>query len=204
MISSFFRFVKSESIAWVEFFLGTLPGSSGRVLRRLYWQLRLQSVAPPLSIGRNVEIAGAENISFGRQIYIVDGAVIRAELGRLICGDRLAVNGGARIIADYGEIIMGHGVMVGPGVLIRASNHASRDIDRFIWDQGQTGGKIEIGDDVWIAGHAVILPGVKIGNHVIVAAASVVTHDVPDFAVVGGVPARVIRDRRSRKGESNA
>jgi acetyltransferase-like isoleucine patch superfamily enzyme len=201
--ASMIKILKSEVFAWTEALLAAVPGRLGRLLRSLYWPLRLNAVARPFSIGRNVEIAAPENISLGSDVYIVDGAVIRAELGRLVCGDRLAVNGGARIIADFGEIIMGRGVMIGPGVLIRASNHASGDIDRFIWDQGQTGGKIEIGDDVWIAGQAVILPGVKIGNHAIVAAASVVTQDVPDFAVVGGAPARVIRDRRSRKGESN-
>lgn len=189
--------LKREVLDWLEASIAILPGRVGRFLRRAYWSFRLNAVARPLSIGRNVEIAGAENISLGSNVYIVDGAVVRAEHGRLVCGDRLAVNGGARIIADYGEIIMGEGVMIGPGVLIRASNHASDDLEKFMWDQGQTGGKIEIGDDVWIAGHAVIVPGVKIGNHVIVAAASVVTKDVPDYAVVAGAPARVIRDRRT-------
>lgn len=197
------RMLKSEVLAWTEALLGAVPGRVGRLLRRVYWPLRLNTAARPFSIGRNVEIAGAENISLGSDVYIVDGAVIRAELGRLVCGDRLAVNGGARIIADYGEIIMGRGVMIGPGALIRASNHVSDDLNKFMWDQGQTGGRIEIGDDVWIAGQAVILPGVKIGSHVIVAAASVVTQDVPDYAVVGGAPARVIRDRRTGKESLN-
>jgi acetyltransferase-like isoleucine patch superfamily enzyme len=195
--------LKTEVLDWVQALLATLPGRVGRLLRSVYWSLRLNTAGRPLSIGRNVEIAGAENISLGGDVYIVDGAVIRAEVGRLVCGDRLAVNGGTRIIADYGEIIMGCGVMIGPGALIRASNHASDDLEEFMWDQGQTGGRIEIGDDVWIAGQAVILPGVKIGSHVIVAAASVVTQDVPDYAVVGGAPARVIRDRRTGKRDLN-
>jgi maltose O-acetyltransferase len=189
----------SEVLLWIEALLSAIPARSGRLLRRIYWPLRLNAVGWPLSIGRNVEIAGPENISLGRNIYIVDGAVIRAECGRLVCGNRLAVNGGAQIIADYGEIIIGDGVMIGPGALIRASNHASEDIDRFMWDQGQTGGRIEIGNDVWIGGQAILLPGVRIGNHSIIAAASVVTKDVPEYAVVGGAPAVVIRDRRTKK-----
>ncbi len=53
---------------------------------------------------------------------------------------------------------------------------------------------MKIGDDVWIGGNAIILPGVTIGNNVIVAAGAVVTKDVPDNCVVGGIPAKKIKD----------
>ena len=195
--------LRGEVFDWIEAVLSAVPGRIGRLLRRLYWPLRFNSIKGPFSIGRNVQIAGSENISLGSDVYIVDGVVIRAEQGRLVCADQLAINGGARIIADYGEIIMGRGVMIGPAALIRASNHVSEDLNTFIWDQGQTGGRIEIGDDVWIGGQAVILPGVKIGSHVIVAAASVVTRDIPDYSVVAGAPARVVRDRRERRETPN-
>ena len=55
------------------------------------------------------------------------------------------------------------------------------------------GKPITIGDNVWIGGHAVINPGVTIGNNVVIAAGAVVTRDVPDNVVVGGVPAKVLR-----------
>ena len=55
--------------------------------------------------------------------------------------------------------------------------------------------RIYIGDDVWIGTNAMILDGVTIGNHVIVAAGAVVTKDVPDYAIVAGVPAKVIKWR---------
>ena len=57
-------------------------------------------------------------------------------------------------------------------------------------------GGLIIGDDVWIGTRAIILPGVTIGNGVIIGAGAVVTKDVPDYAIVGGVPARVIRLRK--------
>jgi maltose O-acetyltransferase len=54
---------------------------------------------------------------------------------------------------------------------------------------------IHIGDDVWIGARVIILPGVNIGSHCIIGAGSVVTKDVPDYAIVGGVPAKIIRMR---------
>jgi maltose O-acetyltransferase len=53
---------------------------------------------------------------------------------------------------------------------------------------------VRIGNDVWIGGNVTILPGVTIGNNVVVAAGAVVTKDVPDDSLVGGVPARLIRE----------
>jgi maltose O-acetyltransferase len=52
---------------------------------------------------------------------------------------------------------------------------------------------VSIGSDCWICGNATILPGVTIGNHVIIAAGAVVTKDIPDNVVAGGVPAKIIR-----------
>ena len=57
---------------------------------------------------------------------------------------------------------------------------------------------VNIGNDVWIGARVTILPGVKIGNGAIIGAGSVVTKDVPDFAIVGGNPARVIKYRNSK------
>ena len=59
---------------------------------------------------------------------------------------------------------------------------------------------MHIGDDVWIGTNVIILPGVNIGSHCIIGAGAVVTKDVPDYAVVGGVPAKVIRYRTEGNG----
>jgi maltose O-acetyltransferase len=63
--------------------------------------------------------------------------------------------------------------------------------------QGNSERDIIIGDDVWIGYGAQVLSGIHIGSHAIVGAGAVVTHDIPEYAVVGGVPARVIRMRNS-------
>jgi acetyltransferase-like isoleucine patch superfamily enzyme len=181
---------------WWVALLGCIPGRTGRLLRQTYYHAVLADSGPVLSIGEHVEIGCPAHITLGDEIYLVPGAVLRACGGaNLKIGDRVAVNGNARITADFGNIVIGSGVMIGPNVVIRASNHAIIRHDIPIWEQGQTGGQIVIGDDVWIGANAVILPGVRVGAHAVVGAGAVVTRDVPDYAVVSGVPASVLRYR---------
>lgn len=95
------------------------------------------------------------------------------------------------IILDCCEVRIGHHCFIAPRVSIFTAAHpldaASRSAG---WEFAKP---ITIGDHVWIGGHAVINPGVTIGNNVVIAAGAVVTKDVPDHVVVAGVPARVIR-----------
>lgn len=183
---------------WAAALLGAIPGRVGRLLRRIYYRQMLGACGARLSIGRGVEIGCPANIRIGDDISLVDGSVLRAcDRARLEIIGPFAANGNARVIADVGgEILIGRSVMLGPNVVVRASNHASARTDITIWQQGQTGGRIVIGDDVWVGANAVIVPNVTVGSHVIIAAGAVVTKDVPDYAVVAGVPARVIADRR--------
>ena len=182
---------------WCDAVLGGIPGRTGRLLRRWYYRPRLAASGSTLSIGEQVELACPHCISMGNEVYLVRGAVLRACGGaRLKIGDRFTANGNARIIADFGDIEIGSGVMVGPNVVIRASDHDTTRHDTPIWDQGHRRGRIVIGDDVWIGANVVIVAGVSVGSHVVIAAGAVVVDDIPDYAIAAGVPARVIRDRR--------
>lgn len=184
---------------WWVALLGGIPGRIGRLARRGYYRRVLAGSGPVLSIGEHVEIGCPSNITLGNEIYLVPGAVLRAcGGGRLTVGGRMTVNGNARIVADFGEIAIGRGIMIGPNVVLRASNHRFDRIDVPIFEQGQSGGRIVIGDDVWLGANVVVVAGVTIGSHVVVAAGAVVTRDVPDYAVVAGVPAKVIGDRRAK------
>ncbi|MRR56886.1 MAG: acyltransferase [Deltaproteobacteria bacterium] len=188
--------MKSEILSWIEFFLSMIPGRGGRAIRSRYWRYRLKSSKGLLSVGQWIEIAAPENIALGGDCYLVDRAVIRAVNGQISIGSCFAMNGGARLVADHGEIRIGSHVMIGPNAVIRASNHVTERSDIPIWDQGQTGGFIEIGDDVWIGANAVIVPNVRIGSHSVIAAGAVVTRDVLSYSVVAGIPARRIKSRR--------
>lgn len=98
---------------------------------------------------------------------------------------------------QYGPISLGSDVMMGPEVVIYTSGHAHDRIDIPMRLQGASEIKpVSIGNDVWIGRRVMIMPGVTIGNGVIIGAGAVVTKDVPDYAVVGGVPARILRYRK--------
>ena len=94
-----------------------------------------------------------------------------------------------------GKIRIGNYVHTGANVMIIAFNHAfdTRDIPTIKQDYYDA--DITIGDDVWIGGGTVILAGVNIGKGAIIAAGAVVNSDVPDYAIVGGVPAKIIKYR---------
>jgi maltose O-acetyltransferase len=93
-------------------------------------------------------------------------------------------------------VTIGEDVMMGPDVAIYALNHAFDDLTRPMLVQGHdSADPVKVGDDVWIGARAIILPGVEIGKGCIVGAGAVVTRSVPDYSVVAGNPAVVIRSR---------
>ena len=97
-----------------------------------------------------------------------------------------------RIVTIHGELMMGE------DVLFLGGGHRFDDVKMPIWQQGDLPDTpLEIGEDVWIGARVMVLPGCKkIGAHSIIGAGAVVTHDVPDYAIVGGNPAKVIRMRK--------
>lgn len=101
--------------------------------------------------------------------------------------------------SEHGAITIGDHVMFGPGVNIHGGNHDISAGDLPMTRRHKSGymdGEVRIGNDVWIAANAIILPRVAIGDGAVVGAGAVVTKDVPPMAIVGGVPARVIGFRK--------
>ena len=96
-----------------------------------------------------------------------------------------------------GRIGGGDGIRIGAYACLVGFNHGFADTSRPIWQQPHTSKGIVLGDDIWIGAHVTVLDGVRVGSHSIVAAGAVVTKDVPDYAIVGGNPARVIRMRKA-------
>lgn len=92
---------------------------------------------------------------------------------------------------------IGRDVIMGPEVIIWSVSHRFDRTDIPINRQGGTEPKpVEIGDDVWIGQRVIIMPGVKIGSHSVIGAGAIVTKDVPEWAVVAGIPAKIIRMRK--------
>lgn len=106
-------------------------------------------------------------------------------------GDDCYFNVGCHFL---GDITIGRQVMCGPRVTIWGRDHGMK-FGTPMKSQPHVAAPIVIGDDVWIGAHAVVLRGVRIGNGAVIAAGAVVRADVPEFAVVGGVPARIIASR---------
>lgn len=109
----------------------------------------------------------------------------------IIVGDEFLANYNVTIL-DISKVIMGNNVWIGPNTLITTINHPLSPKGRR--QHLGISKPVAIGNDVWIGGNCTILPGVTIGNNVVVAAGAVVTKDVPDNCVVGGVPARKLKD----------
>ncbi len=119
----------------------------------------------------------------------------------IFVGDDVSLGEGACLIASRSQIIIGSHVMFGPGVTIWGGNHRVDLVGRFMKDVRDEEKRpaddlgVNIQDDVWVGTRAIILHGVTVGRGAIVAAGAVVTRSVPPYAVVGGVPARVIKFR---------
>lgn len=99
-----------------------------------------------------------------------------------------------------GSSVIGSNVMMGPECILYSQNHAHDRIDIPMNRQGFSEDKpVNVGDDVWFGARVIVLPGVHIGSHCIIGAGAVVTKDVPDYAVVGGNPAKILRMRNENR-----
>lgn len=119
------------------------------------------------------------------------------EPGKISIGQRSGLPNWS-VIDGRGGLEIGDDCMLGFENIILTSTHRSESVTLPMRDQGMYSAPVKIGNDVWTGCRVVIVPGVTIGDHAIIGAGSVVTNDVPAWAIVGGVPARFIRDRRHR------
>lgn len=136
--------------------------------------------------GKNLRIYPPIHVDFGCNIFT---------------GDNVFINQNCTFL-DNNTITIGERVLIAPDVRIYAGVHPINGKERYI-DQGNgnayivsSSKPVKIGDDVWIGGGSIILPGVTVGNNVVIGAGSVVTKDVPDNVVIGGNPAKIIKQLR--------
>ena len=148
---------------------------------KIYWSVRMDT--PPY-----------RRFSLGSHSVVESFSCINNAVGDVIIGDHTRIGLHNTII---GPVTIGSHVNLAQGITITALNHNFEDATRRIDEQGVATTPVVIGDDVWIGACAVVLPGVTIGSHCVVAAGAVITRDVPDNTLVGGVPAKVIKSLTS-------
>ena len=127
----------------------------------------------------------------GRRSVVESYCCINNAVGDVTIGDYTRIGIHCTLI---GPVCIGNHANLAQGITVTALNHNFEDSSKRIDEQGVSTKPVVIGDDVWIGANAVILPGVTIGSHCVVAAGAVVTKDIPDHTLVGGVPAKVIKN----------
>lgn len=124
----------------------------------------------------------------GKRSVTESYACINNAVGDVIIGDHTRIGLHCTVI---GPVTIGSHVNLAQGITITALNHNFNESQQRIDQQGVSTHPVTIGDDVWIGTNAVILPGVTIGSHVVIAAGAVVSKDIPDHSLAMGIPATV-------------
>lgn len=162
------------------------------------WYIRL--LAPLYQQrGRGCKIYGSVRMDtppyrrfvLGRRSVVESFCCINNAVGDVIIGDNTRIGLHSTVI---GPVEIGSNVNLAQGIVVTALNHNFTDCTKRIDEQGVSTAKVIIGNDVWIGANATVLPGVTIGNHCVVAAGAVVTKDVPSYSLVGGVPAKILKN----------
>lgn len=160
-----------------------LPKSNRPVLGKFAKWLRAQCARHLFAecICDDINVEQGAYFGNGKNFYVLGNAGIGKDF---VCHNR--------IVTIHGEIMMGE------DVLFQGGGHKFDNPDVLLGSEGELPDTpLEIMEDVWIGARAIVLPGCKrIGAHSIIGAGAVVTHDVPDYAIIGGNPAKIIRLRK--------
>jgi len=176
------------------YFMNKIPGPPGIFLRKLYYSKYFGH--KNFVIHENVTITGyKENIKVGKNFRVNPDVKLFSSEGDLIIGNNVFLNYSCFLSADRSKITIGNDCLFANNVTVWCSNHDYTDKTKLIREQDRLMKEINIGNDVWIGSHAILLPGVNINDGSVIAAGSVVTKNVPQYTVVAGVPAKVIKQR---------
>jgi len=153
-----------------------------------------------LFLGRRlqIQIDRRGKVRFGRFVWIGDGTKIRCHEGEVIIGDKTVI-GQECTISAYRHVRIGEQCVIADRAMFIDFDHGMSEVERPVRVQGIYKRDVDVGSNVWIGYGACILRGVTVGDNAVIGTSSVVTRDVPTNAVVGGVPAEVIRMRETPK-----
>jgi acetyltransferase-like isoleucine patch superfamily enzyme len=151
-----------------------------------------------LGRGLQIQIGKRGRVRFGRLVWIGDGTKIRCHEGEVVIGDK-TVLGQECTISAYKRVRIGEQCVIADRAMFIDFDHGTVEVERPIRQQGIYKRDVDVGSNVWIGYGACILRGVQVGDNAIIGTNAVVTADVPANAVVGGVPAKVLRMREAPK-----
>lgn len=183
---------------------GTIRDGSRQAARFAAFGAESIIVFPPTVLHGVERIEIGAKTAIGPQASLSVGMPIPLPLdtGRdpvLTIGDRCVFGKGLSIVA-HERVVIGDDTVAGHYIYITDQNHGYAHLDVPIGQQMWKNAPVTIGDSCWLGHGAIILPGVTIGRHVVVAAGAVVTVDVPDYCVVAGAPARIVRRHVAEHG----
>jgi galactoside O-acetyltransferase len=168
------------------------------MMRRVIVGAAAAGAGHALQVGSGVNFKHIERLTFGNGVFLGAGAYIQGRFdGICEIGDQTWIGPGSYF--DARDLVIGEHVGWGPGAKVLGSAHTAIPVDLPIIRTDLIIKPVRIGAWADIGVNAVILPGVTIGKGAIVGAGAVVTADVPDFAVVAGVPARFLRWRTAQE-----
>ncbi len=140
------------------------------------------------------EIGRGARVELGRWSWLGDGCKIRAHEGVVSIGAK-SVLGQECTLSCYQHIAIGRECIIADRTMMIDFDHSIADVERPIREQGIYKRDVSVGHNVWIGYGACILRGVTVGDNAVIGTSAVVTSDVPEDAIVGGAPARVLRMR---------
>lgn len=189
-----------DSLRWVIRNRAWSPWYLVRYWRFIWLRIRHRDVVTTgmVFLGRRVRFdvrPGYGRIILGRWVHIGEDNRLRCHEGTMRIGDK-CVFGRDNTVNCYLDVEIGAQSIIADWVYICDFDHVTEDIHRPIKDQGLAKTPVRIGPDVWIGTKASVLRGSTIGPSSVVAAHAVVRGSFPQFSVLGGIPARVIKDRQ--------
>jgi acetyltransferase-like isoleucine patch superfamily enzyme len=191
------KFIRNILVMTLEYFVLSSPSSFSRAVmsrKNFPWHLWAICFSGRRLLNGPVRITDSYPKHIGDNFRSVGFLLLG---GNIVIGNNASLNNNIFLVGNTKSdgLVIGNNVLIGPNVVMRSSDHSAK-LGELINKQGHIDGKIIIEDDVWIGANVVITRDVAIRRGAVVGAGAVVTNDIPENAIVGGAPAKVISYRQ--------